>query len=183
MHKHKACVIVAFVRLHSYQHKCVHTAHEDVNQEKNKVLLIVVAYTIIDPRTVMVHPSDASLTRRAMVALRHLNSFTLLANSREDRLQMPKLILSYVIFIFQNRAQLFYRGIKYFGFLLLYYLHNIMYLIGSVIIALDLLEYGFVNIKVVYSSVKLDLARLVNQVWVLAIFHCALKQPVNAPLH
>ena len=63
MHEHKACVIVAFVRLHSYQHECVHTANEHVNQEKNKVLLIIVAYTIIDPRAVMVHPSDASLTR------------------------------------------------------------------------------------------------------------------------
>ena len=96
---------------------------------------------------------------------------------------MPKLILSNVIFIFQNRAQLFYRGIKYFGFFLLHNFHYVLYLIGPIIIAFDLLENGFINIKVVYPSVKLDLARLVNQVWVLAIFHCALKQPVNAPLH
>ena len=110
-----------------------------------------------------------------MVALRYLYGLTLLANSREDRLQMPKLILSYVIFIFQNRAQLLYRGIKYFGFLLLYNLHYVLYLISPIIIAFDLLENGFVNIKVVYPSVKLDLACLVNQVRVLAIFHCALK--------
>ena len=81
MHEHKACVIVALVRLHSYQDKCVHTAYKYVDQEKNKVLLIIVAHAIINPRAVMLHPSDASLTRRAVMALRHLDSLTLLANS------------------------------------------------------------------------------------------------------
>mgnify|MGYP001070825621 CR=1 FL=1 len=42
-------------------------AQKHINQEEQEVLLIVVAYTVVDPGTVMVHSSDTTLADGTMV--------------------------------------------------------------------------------------------------------------------
>ena len=47
-------------------------AQENVNEELQEKLLVVVTNAIVDPGAVMVHPGDAALTDRAMMAKRGL---------------------------------------------------------------------------------------------------------------
>jgi hypothetical protein len=57
---------------------------EDVDQKEKEVLLIVVANAVVYPRTVMVHPGDAALANRAVVALGSFNCVTLFALLAQD---------------------------------------------------------------------------------------------------
>ena len=54
-------------------------AGEDIVEEEDKMLLGVVAYTVIHPRTMMVHSSYACLASGAMMRVRRLYAITLLA--------------------------------------------------------------------------------------------------------
>ena len=57
----------------------MHGAQEDVDEELEEELLVVVAYTVIDPRAVMVHSGNASLADRAVMAQGRLHRVALSA--------------------------------------------------------------------------------------------------------
>jgi len=62
----------------------VETSEENVNQKEQKVFLIPVAYAIVDPRTMMVHSSDALLASGAVMTLWNLYFVALFAHSLEN---------------------------------------------------------------------------------------------------
>ena len=62
---------------HPYEEKCVSRPQEHINQEEQKVLLVVVSNTVVYPRAVVVHTSHTSLTDAAVVALRGLDCLAL----------------------------------------------------------------------------------------------------------
>lgn len=57
-----------------------------VYREQHKVLLIVLAHTVVHPGTVVVHLPDTSLTHRAVVSSLWLNTAT--AGTLEDQLTL-----------------------------------------------------------------------------------------------
>jgi hypothetical protein len=57
----------------------MHRAKEDVHEELQEEFLVVKSYTVVHPRTVVVHASDATATGRAVVATRRLQTNTLFA--------------------------------------------------------------------------------------------------------
>jgi hypothetical protein len=162
------------------------TPEEHIDQEQDEVLLIVVAHAIVHPWTVMVHASHTTLTRWAVVALGHLDRVTLFAYSWEYGLKMPNLHMGNVVFIFENRFKLLRDQFWRFNSLFLFFwshLHYVFDFIISVIIALNLIEYGFVNIKVINTAIKLDLAGLINKVLILAVLDGTLKKSIDTSLH
>ena len=58
--------------LPDHEDQRVDRAQEHVYEELQEKLLVVIANAIVDPGAVMVHPGDASLTDRAMMAKRRL---------------------------------------------------------------------------------------------------------------
>ena len=57
----------------------MHGAQEDVDEELEEELLVVVAYTVIDPRAVMVHSGNATLADRTVMAQGRLHRVALSA--------------------------------------------------------------------------------------------------------
>lgn len=64
------------------------TAYEHIDQEENEVLLVVVADTVIDPRTVVVHSGNTTFASRTMVTLWNFYSIAFLAATLKDGLQL-----------------------------------------------------------------------------------------------
>lgn len=52
---------------------------EDINQEENEVLLVVETDTVVNPRAVMVHASNASAASAAVMGSRRFNRIAFLA--------------------------------------------------------------------------------------------------------
>ena len=84
LHKHKAVLIEAAIGLHSYQNDCMEASKEDIDQEQDKVLLIIIPNAVVDPRAVVVHPGYASVASWAVMALRHFYGVTLSALLRKN---------------------------------------------------------------------------------------------------
>ena len=61
LHKHKAVLIEAAVSLHSYQNDGMQAPKEHIDQEQDKVLLIIIPNAVVDPRAMVVHSGDASV--------------------------------------------------------------------------------------------------------------------------
>ena len=59
------------------------------------MLLIEEAYTVINPRTMMIHSSNASFTDRAMMRLRRFNRVTLLAFLVKNSIKKFHILLVY----------------------------------------------------------------------------------------
>ena len=61
-------------------------------QEQQEMLLVIVANAVIDPWTVMIHPSNAALARGAVVTLRYLQSVAFLTTTLKNRFQLNDLL-------------------------------------------------------------------------------------------
>lgn len=66
----------------------MHGANKDIDQELQEELLVVVSYTVVYPRAVMVHASDASSTDGAVMAERWLNRIAFAAVLIDNLLQV-----------------------------------------------------------------------------------------------
>jgi hypothetical protein len=62
----------------------MHTTIEHIYQKQYEVFLSVVSNTVVNPRTVMIHFSNTSLTDRTVMTMRRFYGITLLALSRQD---------------------------------------------------------------------------------------------------
>ena len=67
----------------------MHATIEHIKQKQYKVLLCIISHTIINPWTMMVHPTDTSLTNRAMMAVWRLNRVTFLALFGQYSIEEP----------------------------------------------------------------------------------------------
>jgi hypothetical protein len=76
------------------------TTKENIYQKQQKVLLIPVTNTIINPRTVMIHPCNALLAGGAVMTHWDLYLVTFLAHPLEDGFNMHYLLYTEVIVIF-----------------------------------------------------------------------------------
>ena len=72
-------LIETLASLHPNQEECVSRPKEDVDQEQQKVLLVIVAHAVVDPWAVVVHSGNTPLTNAAVVALRGLDRLALFA--------------------------------------------------------------------------------------------------------
>lgn len=57
----------------------MHGAEEDVHEELQEEFLVKKSYTVVYPRAVVIHASDAAATGRAVVTTRRLQTSTLFA--------------------------------------------------------------------------------------------------------
>ena len=69
MWPHKCAILVQAIKTHLGNHyKSMEGSKEDVNQEQQEVFLIIVADTIVNPWTMVIHSCNAPFTNAAMVA-------------------------------------------------------------------------------------------------------------------
>ena len=62
------------------------TSKKYIKQEEQEMFLIVEAYAVVYPRTVVIHASDTPFADRTVMAQRRLYRIALLAFLREDRI-------------------------------------------------------------------------------------------------
>lgn len=67
------------------------TSKKNINQKETKMLLIVIANTVIDPWTVVIHMSNTSFASRAMMRMRRLDWIALLALFGHDFIQVSNI--------------------------------------------------------------------------------------------
>ena len=79
--EHRAVLTHARGALPHDQDQGMGTPEEHVDQKQDEVLLVVIAHAVVDPRAVVVHASDATLARAAVVAQGNLDSLTFLAGA------------------------------------------------------------------------------------------------------
>ena len=89
-------LVETLTSLDPYEEKCVSRAQEHINEEEQKVFLVVVSHTVVNPRAVVVHTSHTTLADTAVVALRGLYCLALLTFLGEYLFEGPYLLWSYL---------------------------------------------------------------------------------------
>ena len=146
-----------------------------IYQELQEELLVKVAYTVVNPRAVVIHSSNATLTNGAVMTQRCFDCRTLFTFLAQDNLQLSNALWTHGFCI---RILLGYRlhlSIIFFVFIgasnICFFRHQgqswtvtsgcsfliVSLLWESVIEARYLLKYRSINIKLVDSSIKLIL--------------------------
>ena len=76
------------------------TPQKNINQKQQKVFLIPIPHTIIDPRTMVIHPGNALFAGRTMMTLRNFYLVALFTHSLENWFYVHYLFDSEVVVVF-----------------------------------------------------------------------------------
>ena len=160
------------------------------------MFLVVEPNTIIDPWAVVVHTSDATLTRRTMMTLWYFYRITFYAAALEDGLKLSNLLRLQLIII--NNLRRFRIIIWPLDFEFLLFVNFLLFFCGAEFYIMQSAQYLNISVQVVLSHVISYLAVLVDDVVVAVVLsfrfsifgflfsyllNSRSKQPSHAPLH